>query len=62
MENGSWAPNATRFMKELLAKSSELTYMNTEVRIMSVLNEDSARQIEKLADELSQELEQEKER
>lgn len=62
VENGSWAPNATRFMKELLAKSSELTYMNTEVRIMSVLNEDSAKQIEKLADELSRELEQEKER
>lgn len=52
VENGSWAPNATRFMKELLAKSSELTYLGPEVRIMSVLNQDSAKQLEKLADEL----------
>lgn len=54
VENGSWAPNATRFMKELLEKSLELTYMDTEVRIMSVINEDSARQIERLAEELCQ--------
>lgn len=52
VENGSWAPNATRFMKELLARSTEITYLKNEVRIMSVLNADSAEQIDRLAEEL----------
>lgn len=52
VENGSWAPNATRFMKELLAKSNEINYLENEVKIMSVLNQDSAKQLEELAEEL----------
>ena len=52
VENGSWAPNAIRFMKELLERGAELTYMETEVKILSVLNEESAGQIDALAREL----------
>lgn len=52
VENGSWAPNAKKFMKDILAKSGELTYLEPEVKIMSVLNQDSAKQLDKLAEEL----------
>lgn len=52
VENGSWAPNATKFMKEILARSAELTYLENEVRILSVLNEESAKGIDMLAEEL----------
>ena len=52
VENGSWAPNAAKFMKEILARSAELTYLESEVRIFSVLNEESAKEIDRLAEEL----------
>ncbi|MBE6143476.1 MAG: FprA family A-type flavoprotein [Erysipelotrichaceae bacterium] len=53
IENGSWMPNATKVMKSLLEKSKNLTYLNTEVRILSSLNEDSRKQLMILSDELS---------
>ena len=52
IENGSWAPMATKVMKGLLEKSKGLTFAETEVKIMSALNEESIAQIEALADEL----------
>lgn len=52
IENGSWAPNATKIMKEMLSKSKNLNYLETDVKIMSALNEDSTLQIEKLAQQL----------
>ena len=52
IENGSWAPNAVKGMKALLENSKKLTYAETDVRILSALNEDSRGQIEALADEL----------
>lgn len=52
IENGSWAPNATKIMKEMLSKSKNLNYIETDVKIMSALNEDSTLQIEKLAQQL----------
>ncbi len=52
IENGSWAPTATRVMKTMLEKSKNITYASTEVRIMSALNDDSRAQIEALAAEL----------
>ncbi len=52
VENGSWAPLAIKVMKGMLEKSKNLTFMETDVKIMSALNEESAAQIEALADEL----------
>ena len=52
IENGSWAPMATKVMKEYLAKSKNLTFAETEVKILSALNEQSENQLTKLADEL----------
>lgn len=53
IENGSWAPTATKVMKGMLEKSKNLTYAETEVKIMSALNEDSRAQLEALAKELA---------
>ncbi|MBE7015394.1 MAG: MBL fold metallo-hydrolase [Ruminococcaceae bacterium] len=52
MENGSWAPLATKVMKEMLTKSKNLSYCENEVRILSALNEESRAQIDALSDEL----------
>ncbi len=52
IENGSWAPQATKVMTGMLAKSKNITYTEHNVRILSALNEDSISQINALADEL----------
>jgi len=52
IENGSWAPMATKVMKELFAKSKNLTFCENTVRIMSALSAESTAQLEALADEL----------
>ncbi len=48
IENGSWAPMATKTMLKLFEGSS-LTILDTGVKIMSSLNEESAMQIKELA-------------
>ena len=53
IENGSWAPMATKVMKGMLEKSKNLTYTEATVKIMSALNEESIAQLNALADELS---------
>ena len=55
IENGSWAPQATKVMKGMLEKSKNLTYTENTVKIMSALNEDSTNQLNALADELCRE-------
>ena len=55
MENGSWAPLATKVMKKMLEECKNLTFADTTVRIVSALNETSSRQVETLAGELSKE-------
>ena len=52
MENGSWAPLAAKVMKGMLEKSKNLTCAQTEVKILSALNEESAAQLTALAEEL----------
>ena len=52
IENGSWAPMATKVMKVMLEKSKNLTYAENEVKIISALNEESEKQLEALAEEL----------
>ncbi len=53
IENGSWAPMATKVMKSMLEKSRNLTFANTEVKILSALNEESKAQIVALAEEIA---------
>lgn len=52
IENGSWAPTATKVMKALLEQSKNLTYAETSVTITSALNDVSIAKLESLADEL----------
>ncbi len=52
MENGSWAPQAARVMRNMLNGSKNLTYADTTVTVWSALNEESRGQIEALAQEL----------
>ena len=53
MENGSWAPVATKVMMKMLEGSKNLTYVNTSVKILSALSDESRQQIAALADELA---------
>ncbi|MBQ7335705.1 MAG: flavin reductase [Clostridia bacterium] len=55
IENGSWAPLATKVMKEMLEKSKNITYTENNVRILSALNEESSAQLNALVDELCKE-------
>ena len=52
IENGSWAPMATKVMKGMLENSKNLEYAENNVKIMSSLNEPTISQIEQLAKEL----------
>lgn len=53
IENGSWAPMATKIMKGMLEKSKDLIYAQTEVKITSSLSKENKLQIADLAKELS---------
>ena len=53
MENGSWAPVATKVMKGMLEKSKNITYAENTVKILSALSDESRAQIEALAEELA---------
>lgn len=53
IQNGSWAPTATRVMKEKLSKSLNLTFAKNEVTVLSALNDESRASIQALADELA---------
>ncbi|MBQ7348551.1 MAG: FprA family A-type flavoprotein [Clostridia bacterium] len=52
IENGSWAPVATKFMKGMLEKCKNLTYTDAGVKILSAVNEENKVQIAELAKEL----------
>lgn len=53
IENGSWAPMATKVMKGMLEKAKNICYTENTVKILSALNADSKAELEALADELS---------
>ena len=55
IENGSWAPLAAKVMKEMFAKSKNITFAENTVKILSALNEESSAQLNSLADELCME-------
>lgn len=52
IENGTWAPMATKVMKSMLEKSKNITYTEAGVKIISALNDESRAQITALAEEL----------
>ena len=52
IENGSWAPLATKVMKVMLEDCKNLTYAQNGVKILSALNAESTAQLDALADEL----------
>ncbi len=52
IENGSWAPMATRVMKGLLEKCKNLQYAENSPRILSAMTEENRAEIERLAEEL----------
>lgn len=58
MENGSWAPQATKVMKGILEKSDNLRFTEHNVRILSALSDESRAQVEALASELCSDYEQ----
>ena len=53
IENGSWAPMATKVMRGMLEGCKNLTYAANTVRILSALNADSIAQLAALAEELA---------
>ena len=53
IENGSWAPVATKVMKGMLEKCKNLTYCQMEVKILSAVNQQNKCQIKTLAQELA---------
>ncbi|MBQ8308668.1 MAG: FprA family A-type flavoprotein [Clostridia bacterium] len=55
MENGSWAPMATRVMRGMLEKCKNIRYTEATVKILSSLNAESRGQINALAEELCKE-------
>jgi len=52
IENGSWAPVATKVMKGMLEKCKNLTYLDTTVKIMSAMSKENEEDIDNLAKEL----------
>ena len=53
IENGTWAPMATKIMSGMLEGSLGITVLDTKPRILSALSQDSTAQIEALAKELA---------
>jgi flavorubredoxin len=45
IENGSWAPMATKVMKTMLEKCKNLAYVPTEIKILSALSSENREQI-----------------
>ena len=52
IENGSWMPTATNVMKDKFSASKNLTFANTEIKILSALSDKNLQEIESLANEL----------
>jgi flavin reductase (DIM6/NTAB) family NADH-FMN oxidoreductase RutF len=55
IENGSWAPMATKVMQKMLESSKNITYTKNTVKILSALNSESSEQLKALSEELTAE-------
>ena len=52
MENGSWAPMASKVMTSMFEKSNNITFAQNTVKIMSAVNETNIAEIKALAEEI----------
>lgn len=52
IQNGSWAPTATKTMKEILAKNKNLRFVEPEITIKTSMKESTIHEMEELADNL----------
>ena len=52
IENGSWAPTASKTMQKMLEGCKNITFADTSVRIMSAVNADNIGQLDALAAEM----------
>lgn len=52
IENGSWAPMATKVMKKMLENCKDLAFLETSVTVKSAIGTESEAQIEAMAEEL----------
>ena len=52
IENGSWAPTAAKVMKGMLEGCKDISFAETEVKILSAMTEGNKAQIEQLAKEI----------
>jgi len=52
IENGSWAPLATKVMKDMLSKSKSINFLDANIKIMSSVNQENLNEIDLLAKEL----------
>lgn len=52
IENGTWAPQAAKVMRNMLEGCKDLVFTDTTVKIMSAMNEENKKQIDEMADEL----------
>ena len=52
IENGSWAPTASKTMQKMLEGCKDITFADTNVRIMSAVNADNIGQLDALAAEM----------
>ncbi|MCR5830421.1 MAG: FprA family A-type flavoprotein [Lachnospiraceae bacterium] len=57
IENGSWAPMATKIIKKMFENSKDITFAENNVSILSAMNEANEEQIDALAQELCSEYE-----
>ena len=53
IENGTWAPTATKVMKQMLEKSKNITYFENNVKILSSMNNVNLVEIDNLAKEIN---------
>ena len=53
IENGTWAPTASKVIREMFSDSKNIVFTDNSVKIMSALNEESSAQIDKLSEEIS---------
>ena len=52
IENGSWAPAASKTMRSMLEGAKDLTFTDTTVTVRSALNEKSLAELDNLAAEI----------
>ena len=52
IENGTWVPNASKVMKEMLCGAKNINIIQPEIRILSAISQENREQISLLADEL----------